>query len=371
MRVLHVVGQMNRGGAETWLMQVLRNLDPARARFDFLVTTGRPGHYDAEIAARGAKVIPCETPAQLPRFARRFLAVLREHGPYDVVHSHLHHFSGVTLALARGAGVPVRVAHSHLDTGAQDAEAGLRRRLYLRLMATALQRCATHGLAASTPAAAALFGERWREDARWRIARCSVDLGPFAEPADGAGARAELGVPADALVLGHVGRFDPQKNHALLLRIAAAVRERDPRAWLVLAGDGPLRAAAEADAARLGLRERAVFAGVRPDVPRLLRSFDVFVFPSLYEGLPIVGLEAQAAGLPIVISDRVTRELEVVPGLFTWRSPADPPGAWADAVLAAARRRPAAADAVELLRRSEFSLSRSLPELLAVYGCAA
>ena len=149
--------------------------------------------------------------------------------------------------------------------------------------------------------------------------------------------RAMLGIPEDALVIGHVGRFDPQKNHALLVRIAAAALRRAPRAVLVLVGDGPLRPAVEAEAARLGIRERLLFTGVRADVAALLRAFDALVFPSLREGLPLVGLEAQAAGTPLVLSDAITRELVVVPELFTWRSLEDAPEAWAESALAAAR----------------------------------
>lgn len=369
VRVLHVVARMNRGGVETWLMQVLRNVDPARVRMDFLVTRGEAGHYDDEIRALGSAVIACDAPSRPDRFARRFLSILRDRGPYDVVHSHLHHFSGFVLALARLAGVPIRAAHSHLDTRDMDRGGGLRRRAYVSAMGAALRRYATCGFAVSAPAAEALFGVRWRDDARWGVARCGLDFGAFRAGPDETSARAELGVPADALVLGHVGRFDPQKNHALLVRIAAAAIQRDPRAFLVLVGDGPLRATIEDDARRLGIRDRVVFAGVRSDVPRLLRSFDCFVLPSVREGLPLVGLEAQGCGVPIVLSDTITRELVVIPELFTWRSPADPPESWAQAALSAAHGvRPAVAEAVAALERSEFSISRSVASLLAAYG---
>ncbi len=371
IRVLHVVGQMNRGGLETWLMQVLRAVDPARVRMEFLASTGSPGHYDAEIASLGSAVIPCERPSSPVRYAWRLLDVLRERGPYDVVHSHVHHFSGFVLALAARGGVPVRIVHSHLDTRSVDAAASLPRRLYLALMTAALQRYATNGLAASGVAAEALFGTRWRDDPRWAIARCGLDFRPFREPFEVAAARAQLGVAPDALVLGHVGRFEPQKNHRFLLRIAAEVMRRDARAVLVLVGTGPLREAVEAEATSLGIRERVAFAGVRSDVPRVLRAFDVLVFPSLHEGLPLVGLEAQAAGVPIVLSDAITREVEVIPSLFTWRSLSDAPTLWADGVLAGARRRIAAPEAAARLELSEFSIARSITGLLDLYGARA
>jgi glycosyltransferase involved in cell wall biosynthesis len=372
IRVLHVVARMNPGGVEAWLMHMLRNADPARARMDFLVTLREPGGYDAEIAARGSAVIGCESPRNPALFARRFLRVLRERGPYDVLHSHVHHFSGFVLAVARHAGVPVRIAHSHLDTHDLDAEAGLARRTYLALMRAALRRYATHGLAVSESAAAALFGARWRDDARWDVARCGLDFSGFRGEDERSSVRAELGLPSDALVLGHVGRFDPQKNHHFLVEIAAAAFRREPRARLVLVGDGPLRASVEADSRRLGIRERVVFAGIRSDVPRILRSLDAFVFPSLREGLPLVGLEAQAAGVPLVLSDSITRELVVIPELFTWVSVDEPAESWAAAALSAASgTRPQGMDPVAALEASEFSLSRSMSRLLQVYQRSA
>lgn len=368
VRVLHVVGRMDRGGVETWLVQLLHAADPHRVRMEFLTSSAEPGHYDGEIASAGSAVIPCERPSAPLAYARRLQRVLRERGPYDVVHSHLHHFSGLALAVAAREGVRVRIAHSHLDTRRVDAEARLPRRLYLQAMNAALRRHATRGLAASEVAATALFGERWREDPRWSIARYGLDFGPFRGPVDASAVRASLGVPAGSLVVGHVGRFDPQKNHALLVRIAEEAIRREPRAIFVLVGTGPLRPAVEAEVARRGLSGHVIFAGVRADVPRLLRTFDALVFPSLHEGLPLVGLEAQAAGLPTVLSDAVTREVAVLPELLTWRSLGDPVSAWADAVLEAALRPERPRDAAAVLERSEFSVARSMETLLQVYG---
>ncbi len=360
---------MNRGGVETWLMQVLRRADPARFEMDFLVTRGERGQYDDEILARGSRVLPCPQPRDPVAFARQFLRILRERGPYDVVHSQVHHFSGFVLGLARCARVRTRIAHSHSDTSALDAAAGVSRRLYLRTMKAALRRYATHGLAASEAAAAALFGRDWRQDGRWRICHCGIDLSPFRDPLDAGAVRAELGLPVSALVVGHVGRFDVPKNHTFLLRVAADVIRREPRAFFVLVGDGPLRERIEREARRLSVRHRVMLTGVRSDVPRLLRAFDAFLLPSTREGLPLVGLEAQAAGLPVVLTDTITRELAVVPGLFSWRSLSEPPSSWADAVIAAlARGRATQAVVLGVLEQSDFALQRSLRTLELVYG---
>jgi len=372
IRVLQVVARMHRGGVETWLMQVLRHLDRSLVQMDFVITQPGPADYDEEIRTLGSSIWPCPLRPDLLRFTRELRTVLSVKGPYRVVHSHLHHFSGFVLGLARHAGVPVRLAHSHLDSASEDASAGVARRAYLGLMKAAVRRYATGGLSVSAAAATALFGEDWRADERWRIARCGLDFKAFRDGADLGTLRAELGLARDAIVLGHIGRFDPQKNHAYLLRIAEAAFAKEPRARLVMVGTGPLRAGIEDLAGHLGIRDRVVFAGVRADVARLLRAFDVFVLPSIREGLPLVGLEAQAAGLPIVLSEEVTREVVVLPELFTWQSiTTGSPAEWADAALRAARQRVPLRVAVEALDESEFSLSRALPALLDVYAAAS
>ncbi|MGO9691541.1 MAG: glycosyltransferase [Syntrophobacteraceae bacterium] len=134
IRVLHVVGGMNRAGTETWLMHLLRNIDREHYRMDFLVHAAQPFEYAEEIEALGARVIPCLHPTKPWRYARNFMRILKELGPYEVVHSHVHHFTGLPLYLARRAGVPVRIAHSHSDTSRSDGKAGPARMAYLGLM---------------------------------------------------------------------------------------------------------------------------------------------------------------------------------------------------------------------------------------------
>ena len=334
IRVLHVLGGMVLGGVETWLMHVLRHVDRDHFRMDFLVHTTSPCAYDDEVRSLGSEVIPCLYPSQPWRYARNFKRILREVGPYDVVHSHVHHYSGYVLRLAHRAKVPVRIAHSHSDPTALERKAGLRRQAYLRLTERWVRRHATHGLAASRKAAVALFGESWEGDPRRDILYCGIDLEPFRLRPDREDVRAELGLPADAFVVGHVGSFSKPKNHAFLIEIFKEIIVREPAAYLLLVGTGELRPDIERRVKRAGLEGRAVFAGSRPDVPRLMMgAMDIFMFPSFYEGLPVVGLEAQAAGLPSILSDAITTEVVVVPELIRVLSITLPPAAWAEAAL--------------------------------------
>lgn len=371
IRILHVLGMMERGGAETWLMHLLRMIDRDRYRMDFVVHIAAPQDYDDEIRALGSALIVCPHTRQPLRYAREFTRILRAHGPYDVVHSHVHHYSGLVLRLAKRAGVPVRIAHSHLDASEFEMQASPRRRAYLQLMRHWLDAAATDGLAASRQAAADLFGPGWEADARYRTLFCGVDLSPFGACVCRDAVRAEFHIPQDAFVIGHVGRFTEQKNHAFLLDVAAEVVRRDANAHFLLVGEGELRPAMMARAAALGLAGHFIFAGSRADVPRLMRgAMDAFLFPSRYEGLGLVLVEAQAAGLPCVLADAVPCEADIVPPLVHRRSLRQPAGAWADALLAIRTVPPPVAqpDAFALAQATPFDVRTSWDALERIYA---
>lgn len=368
-RILHVVGGLNRGGTETWLMHVLRRLDRRRFVFDFLVHTERPCAYDAEARQLGAHIIRCPHASNPVAYARAFRRVLAESGPYDAVHSHVHHFSGLVLRHARRAGVPLRIAHSHNDTSRVGANP--LRRAYLRAMLGLIQKESVVGLAASREAAVDLFGREWELDPRFRVLHCGVDMEPFGESLQPPRTRTELRIPENALVIGHAGRFVEQKNHAFLVRVFAEIVKREPRARLLLVGEGVLRESVERQVEAAGLTTRVIFAGSRPDVPRLMREvIDVFVLPSLYEGLGLVGVESQAAGLPLVVSDVVPREVEVVEGLVSRLSLSLEPSEWAAHVVerARARRTVLHPEALRLMKESHFNVEHGVKQLEAIYG---
>lgn len=370
LRILQIVGGMNRGGVETWLLHVLRNIDRDRFQMDFLVHTTEPCAYDDEVRALGSRIIPCPYPSQPWIYGSDFKRILHEYGPYDIVHSHVHHFSGYVLRLAKHAGVPTCIAHSHNDTSSLEAKAGLFRRLYLALTKWWIAQYATTGLGASRLAAASLFGSAWEKKPRYQILYCGVDLAQFRDHGDSVAVRAELGIPADTFVIGHVGRFEEQKNHVFLVEIAAEVAKREPRMRLLLVGDGSLRLDIEQKVAQMGLGDRVIFAGVRPDVPRLMLSaMDVFFFPSLYEGLGLVLIEAQAAGLPCIFSDVVPEEADVVKSLVQRINLSQSASVWVNAVLATrnAALNITQADSRAILENSPFNIAYSVKALAKIY----
>jgi glycosyltransferase involved in cell wall biosynthesis len=370
IRVLQVLGALNRAGAETWLMNVLRHIDRDQFRLDFLVHTTAAGAYDAEVRSLGGRIFPCVGPRNPLAYSRALRKILRTQGPFDVVHSHVHAYSGFVLRTARQAGVPLRIAHSHCDTSMLDIRSGAARRAYLALMNLWIQRHATLGLAVSRQAAASLFGANWSADPRWRISYCGIDLAPFREQADRAAVRGEFKIPANAFVVGHVGRFDYQKNHKFLIEIFATLAKRRPEARLLLIGEGPLRPTIEEQVVSAGLQERVIFAGSRPDVPRLMTSaIDAFVLPSHFEGLPLVLLEAQAAGLPCLLAATVAEETTVNSALVRRLSLSQLPEVWCDELAALCRSlaNESRSEALCVIEDSPFNIQTGVARLEEIY----
>ena len=374
LRILHVVGGMNRGGIETWLMHILKYIDRDRFQMDFLVHTREHCSYDEQVRALGSRIIYCSNPKRPWSYTPKFKSILSEYGPYDIIHSHVHHFSGYILRLARQAGVPVCISHSHNDTSSNQARAGFKRRLYLTLMQRWIDRYSTLGLACSHQAAASFFGADWHIDHRWQVLYYGIDLNPFQDFINPINVRQEFGIPADAFVIGHIGRFVEQKNHEFLLEIAAEVAKREPKMRLLLVGDGLLRPEMEQKVARIGLRDRTIFAGIRPDVPQVMRgAMDAFLLPSLFEGLGLVLIEAQAAGIPCLFSDVVPEEVDVVKPLVRRLSLSQPASEWAEVLLAQLKVEAAItqSNALALVKSSSFNIKTSVHKLENIYSCYA
>jgi len=240
---------------------------------------------------------------------------------------------------------------------------------YRHLGRTLIGRYATLRLAASSEAAAGLFGLGWRSKENTQLFYCGIDLERFGfQQEKAASVRANLGIPETATVIGHVGRFENVKNHAFLLRIAKAACNLDRNVLFLLVGRGSLREQMRAEAAALGLSSRVIFCDPRPDVPDIMMyCLDALALPSLYEGLPLVVLEAQAANLPVLVSDAVTSECVVAPDLVEFASLGASPAYWASSLLAKATktRRECARN---VLRGTPFDIRYSVKALATLYS---
>lgn len=366
VRILHVLGTMNPGGVETWLLHVLKFIDRKRFQFDICTFGPETGLYASEVEKHGGRMVACPMGRNLWSFRNRFRGILHR-GKYDIVHSHVTLFSGNVLRWARAGGVPVRIAHSH---NSHDDRANTHvRRVYRRLMKRWISRYATHGLAASEPAASELFGTAWKTDRRFHVLYYGIDLGPFRRPTVRNGIRRELGIPADAIVVGHVGRFETQKNHHFLVEVAEEILKTRRDIHFLLIGDGPLRQDIEHRAERMGLGRKVHFAGVRTDVPRLMRdAMDLFLFPSLFEGLGLCLVEAQAAGLSSLVSDAVPVEVAILPQLVEFAPLSAGARFWASRLIGRLDvPRVDPTTATNEVERSRFSIEKSVRGLCGVY----
>ncbi len=376
IRVLQHLGGLDRGGIETWLLHVLRGVDRGKFQINFLVRSSSKGHYYEEVMDLGSEVLVCGSHRNPLRFALDVRKMLRSGPPYDVVHSHLAQYDGVMMWVGAQNGISTRISHSHNDTRSVYTKSNLAWKTYCQTGRVLIDRYATHRLAASAQAAESLFGENWRADARTQILHCGIDLTQFKDqPYDPATVRTYLGVPKDAHIVGHVGRFEPQKNHEGLVAIARSACSLDSSVHFVLVGDGPRKAQVVEEVRRLGLSDRITFLSPRPDIPLLMKYvFDLFLLPSLHEGLPLVLLEAQAANLPCISSDTVSSESAVTPGAVDFLPLTYPPETWARRLLAAlyTRRARRYTDAVIPISGTSFDSRVSIERLCEIYtghGC--
>ena len=368
-RILHVVGRMDRGGVETWLMNVMRHIDRERFRMDFLVHTDEPSAHDDEIRSLGARIFSCPSPwYRQPRtYARSFKRILREQEPYDVIHSHIFFASGYVLRLAHQEGIPSRIAHGH--TGGVDADRrNAARRMYETLTRYWIWRHATKGIGVSEGAATTLFGPRWKYDRRFEVVYYGFDFSSFNHLPSKAAVKAKLGIPPGRKVLGHIGRFLPVKNHEFLVRVFAKVVADGMDAHLLLVGKGPLEESVRAQLQKAGLLDRCTMTGEQANVAPFFGAMDLFVFPSHYEGSPVVTVEAQAAGVQALVSSSVTKEIDVIPSLIKRLEPGYGVDAWAQTAIWKLCTNPVFDDApAVMVAQSRFGLQRCLDDLYRIY----
>lgn len=324
VRVLHVLQRMEAGGTQTMLMNVYRKIDRSKLQFDFLVEYDEEQFYDKEIKALGGKVYRTNLrkDANVPRFTKVLRSLIRENR-YPIVHAHTYSIGYFVLKAAEKEGVVVRIAHSHNNKMGGTA-------VPLKVVMRALFPIhATHFMACSREAGEFLFGNR-----DFIVVKNAIDVESFAYSEKVRDeVRRELGLER-SFVVGNVGRLHYQKNQSLLLDIFAKILELRPDARLLIIGDGPLKSELLMKAERLGLTERLVLLSNRSDMNRLYQAMDVFVLPSLYEGLGIVAIEAQASGLPTICSDGVAEDANVSP-LFRRCSLKASSMEWAETIVSA------------------------------------
>ena len=336
LRVLHVIGKMDRAGAETLLMNLYRAIDRSRVQFDFLVNSPEKGDYDDEIKSLGGVVhhlVPF-TAANLPRYRSTCRAFFREHqGEYPIVHGHIGSCAAIYLSEAKRFG-SVCVAHSHAQKNSLSTA-----ELAFRMLSYPTRNVADYFMACSKQAGIDRFGKAVVASDKFRVLNNGIDVARYAcTNAEHAAAKRAAGYD-DSIVIGHVGRLTEIKNHKFLIDTFCEFKVAHPSALLFLVGRGPLEEQLKKYVVERGVSDSVVFSGVRPNVEDYLKLFDVFVFPSVREGLGMSAVEAQAAGLPCVISAGVPETALVTP--FVRRVPlAEGERRWAAEIEDALENRP-------------------------------
>lgn len=305
--VAQIMGKWVGGGVESVIMNYYRHIDRDKVQFDFICdedSTNIP--YD-EIENLGGHVILCPPYQKLAKYLK-FLKQLFREKKYRIVHSNINTLSVFPLYAAKKAGVPVRIAHSHSTSNPREWKKNLMKnalRPFSKVWATDYFAC-------SELAGRYLFGDKAFDRGEVKIIWNAIDVEKFKfDPEARKKLRKEIGIADDDFVIGHIGRFVEQKNHSFLIDVFAEVKKKKKNAKLVLVGQGPLREEIEQKVKDLGLEKDVFLLGQRSDTNKLYSVFDVFCLPSLYEGLPVVGVEAQANGVPCVFSDRIAGEAVV------------------------------------------------------------
>lgn len=308
IRILHVLGSTNLGGAESRIMDLYRHIDREKIQFDFLVHSTKEGFFEPEIKQMGGNIyyLPSFRVYNYLKYKRACREFFETHGEFKVVQGHMTSTASIYLSQAKKAGVPVTIAHAR----SAGVDAGIKGYITKLLRKNLFRKC-DYMFACSDLAARAVFGDKRYEEGKTIFIPNAVDTADFVpDPEMRERIRAEYGLE-DNFVIGHVGRFHYAKNHEFLLDIFAHILDKKDNAKLFLLGDGSRRAEMEVKARELGIDKAVIFAGNKNPVAPFYQAFDAFLFPSRFEGMPGTVVEAQAAGLPCLVSDSVTPQVKV------------------------------------------------------------
>lgn len=308
IRVAHVIGNWLGGGVESVVMNYYRNIDRNKVQFDFLCSESSTDIPYEEIEKLGGRVFIVPNYTKVFKYQKELQKIFKENN-YKIVHSHISTMSVFPLRAAKKVGVPVRIAHSHSTTNKKEKKKNLLKQIlrpFSRVYATDYMCC-------SELAGRWLFGDKEYDKGNVYLLNNAIDLDKFKyNESLRKEKRKELGISDDTLVIGHIGRFVEQKNHRFLIDVFNEIHKKNSNSLLLLVGQGPLKKEIENKVEELKLNDSARFLGQRNDINELYQAFDVFLLPSLYEGLPVVGVEAQAMGLLCIFSDDMTKETKVL-----------------------------------------------------------
>lgn len=362
VRVLHVVGKLNRGGAESRIMDLYRNIDRAKVQFDFVEHTNEHCAFEDEIESLGGRIYRVERfkVYNWIAYQRDWKKLLKEHPEWKVVHGHMTSTAGIYLPLAKKMIQCYTIAHAR-SAGVDPGIKGKLTRWLRRNLKDQCDQCYT----CSALAGESVFGKKAMELGMVEMIPNAIEADKFQyNQAIREEYRRKLQIDDSTLVLGHVGRIDPVKNHPYMLEILEQMCEQGMDVKLLLLGEGSQTEMVKALAKAKHLEEKVLFAGNHKNVWDYYQAMDFFLLPSFYEGLPGTAVEAQAAGLRGILSDTITREAAVTE-LMTYRSIEEPAAEWVKEILA--RKDYERENTLTKIKASGFDVKALAEKLQSVY----
>ncbi|TLQ39885.1 glycosyltransferase family 1 protein [Ruoffia tabacinasalis] len=327
IRILHVFSVMDRGGAETMIMEIFRKIDKSLFQFDFIVHTEKAGAYDEEIKKLGGKIyrVPRYNGKNHFQYIKRWNNFLKNKH-YHIIHGHVRSTASIYLSIAKKNKI-LTISHSHSTSNGKNISS-----IFKNLLQLPIRVIADCYLAASKDAGIWLFGKTIVERDNFFILKNSIEAKRYSLNNKIRNEyRNNLDIQ-DQFVIGHIGSFKGPKNHLFLIEIFNIVQQKNADSILLLVGDGEERPSILKKITEFGLKDKVILTGIRSDIPNLLQAFDVFVFPSLFEGFGIVAVEAQTAGVPIIVSDEIPKEAFLT-DLIESVSLKEKAEFWADSIL--------------------------------------
>jgi glycosyltransferase EpsF len=329
IRVLQILGIVAGGGVEAVIMNYYEHIDRNKVQFDFVVHNDSPVNIEDKVEAMGGKVYTVTPYTKNIFMFMHDIYIIVKHNHYSIVHSNMNTLSVFSLFAAWLAGAKIRILHNHSTSVPSETKRNVMK-VILRPFAKLF---ANRYFACSRLAATWMYGKSCMESGNVTIINNAIDLRKYAfDEKKRKSLRDQLGITEGTFVIGHVGRFMYQKNHEFLIDVFAEAVKQEPNMRLLLIGEGPLKKNMEDKVDSLHIKDKVLFLGLRSDVQNLYNAMDLFVLPSYYEGLPVVGVETQANGLPLLVSTNVTDELYLT-DTIEYRSLKEDKRSWVSCIL--------------------------------------
>ncbi len=363
MKILHVFNSMNCGGAENMVMNILRCIDRKEFQFDFLVHQDTPAFFDEEIKALGGKIyyIPRWNVLNTRKYIKALYNFFREHYDYSIVHGHMGSSAHLYLKIAKKFGI-YTVAHSHNPYPKKFSF----KKIFARFTAFKTRRIADYFLACSKAAGLDRFGEKIVNSNRFKVLTNSINTSKYVYSET---IRQEIRNKyqlEDKFVVGHIGRFNQEKNHIFLLKVFNEILKQNENSILMLIGSGNLQNKIKEKAKDLKILDKIIFTGVLPNANLYLQAMDCFVFPSFYEGLGMVVVESECLGLPCFVTDTLPCDLDINDNIYRL-SLDKSPKIWADCILKNASHKTDNETALNNIRNAGYDVNETIRKTEEIY----